>query len=73
MGGDEVGVLAFEQPLVERPPDDRDDVALLGRGDVGLGEGLGRQSLAVAEGQPHGLCGGDQGIHVIRCFERCTW
>ncbi|MFQ7503235.1 MAG: hypothetical protein ACLRMJ_09295 [Alistipes finegoldii] len=43
--------------FVQPPPDDRDDVALFGRGDVALRDALRREILPVGEGQRDGLRG----------------
>lgn len=47
--GREAGMRAGEKFLVQPPPDDRDDVALFGRGDVALRDALRCEILPVGE------------------------
>ncbi|MCD8035646.1 MAG: hypothetical protein LUF83_15335 [Alistipes sp.] len=61
----EFGIGTREEFFVERLPDDRDDVALFGPGDVGFGDGLRRQLLPVAESEAQDLQGCDEGFHSI--------
>lgn len=47
----EVGMVSGEEFFVEFRADHRNDVALFCGGDVGLAEGLGREVLALPEGE----------------------
>ena len=61
----ESGVGAFEELFVERPPYDRDDVALFGSGDVGFGDAVRRQVIPAAEGEAQDLQRCDEGFHSM--------
>ena len=61
----ESGVGAFEELFVERPPYDRDDVALFGSGDVGFGDAIRRQVIPAAEGEAQDLQRCDEGFHSM--------
>ena len=53
----EVGMVSGEEFFVELRADHRNDVALFGGGDVGLAERVGREVLALSEGEFQDLKG----------------